>query len=115
MYLGQRGQWAWLLNRASGVAVVFFLYVHILDTALVGFGPNVYNLVTSIYHRPALRVLEVLLVGAVLFHGVNGLRLIAIDFWPAAIRFNRAHLVVGTVVFPVVMALVAFIMLRRVF
>jgi succinate dehydrogenase / fumarate reductase cytochrome b subunit len=115
VYRGQLGQWAWLLHRASGVAVALFLYIHILDTALVGFGSSVYNAVTSIYHRPALRVLEVLLVGAVLYHGVNGLRLIAIDFWPAAIRYNRTLIYAGLIAFPILMTAVAYLMLHGLF
>lgn len=112
MYRGTLSQWAWLLHRVSGVAVALFLYVHILDTALVGFGPRVYNTVIGIYDRPAVRVLEVLLVGAVLYHGVNGLRLIAIDFWPRAIRYNQTMITAGLIVLPVLMLVVAYIMLR---
>lgn len=115
MYRGQIGQWVWLLHRVTGVAVAFFLFVHILDTALVGFGPNVYNVVVQIYERPAIRVLELLLVAAVLFHGGNGLRLIAIDFIPSAIKFNRAMIVVGAVVYPLIMIPVAYLMLRTIF
>ncbi|HVC35474.1 MAG TPA: succinate dehydrogenase, cytochrome b556 subunit [Chloroflexota bacterium] len=115
MYRGQIGQWAWVLHRVSGVAVAFFLFVHILDTALVGFGPNVYNVVVGIYERPSVRVLEVLLVAAVLYHGGNGVRLIAIDFIPSAIKFNRAMIYAGAVLFPVIMIPVAYLMLRQVF
>lgn len=111
MYRGQIGQWAWILHRVSGVAVAFFLFIHILDTALVGFGPNVYNVVVGIYERPAVRVLEVLLVAAVLYHGGNGLRLIAIDFIPDAIKYNRAMIWTGAVLFPMIMLPVAYLML----
>lgn len=112
MYRGQIGQWAWVLHRVSGVAVAFFLFVHILDTALVGFGPNVYNVVVGIYERPAVRVLEVLLVAAVLYHGGNGLRLIAIDFIPSAIKINRAMIWTGAVLYAAIMIPVAYLMLR---
>ncbi len=115
MYRGQIGQWAWLLHRVSGVAVAFFLFVHILDTALVGFGPDTYNLVVGIYERPAIRVLEILLVAAVLYHGGNGLRLIAIDFIPSAIKYNRAMIWAGTVLFPAIMVPVTYLMLRPMF
>jgi succinate dehydrogenase / fumarate reductase cytochrome b subunit len=112
MYRGQIGQWAWVLHRVTGVAVAFFLFVHILDTALVGFGPNVYNVVVSIYERPAIRVLEVLLVAAVLYHAGNGLRLIAIDFIPSAIKYNRAMIYAGVVLYPAIMLPTAYLMLR---
>lgn len=112
MYRGQVGQWAWLLHRVSGIAVAFFLFVHILDTALVGFGPNVYNVVIRLYERPAIRVLEVLLVAAVLYHGGNGVRLIAIDFIPSAIKYNRVMIIAGAILFPVIMLPIAYLMLR---
>lgn len=112
MYRGPLGQWAWLLHRVSGVAVGLFLFVHILDTALVGFGPQVYNFVTSIYHQPALRILEFLLVSAVFYHGANGLRLVAIDFVPSAINYNRAMIIAGLLIFPPVLLVVAYITLR---
>lgn len=115
MYRGQIGQWAWVLHRVSGVAVAFFLFIHILDTALVGFGPKVYNTVVGIYERPAVRVLEVLLVAAVLYHGGNGLRLIAIDFIPSAIKLNRPMIYVGAVLYVAIMIPVAYLMLRQVF
>jgi succinate dehydrogenase / fumarate reductase cytochrome b subunit len=115
MYRGQIGQWAWLLHRVTGIAVAFFLFLHVLDTALVGFGPGVYNAVIGIYERPAIRVLELLLVGAVLYHGGNGVRLIAIDFIPRAIQYNRLMLMVGAVLYVVIMVPVAYLMLYRMF
>jgi succinate dehydrogenase / fumarate reductase cytochrome b subunit len=114
VYRGPLGQWAFLLHRVSGIAVALFLYVHILDTALVGFGPQVYNVVTGIYHRPAVRLLEVLLVGAVLYHGVNGIRVIAIDFWPRAIDYNSTMLRVSVIIFPILVLILGYIMLRQV-
>ncbi|MBX6770952.1 MAG: succinate dehydrogenase, cytochrome b556 subunit [Chloroflexi bacterium] len=115
MYRGQIGQWAWLLHRVTGIAVAFFLFLHVLDTALVGFGPGVYNTVIGIYERPAVRVLELLLVGAVLYHGGNGVRLIAIDFIPHAIQYNRLMITVGAVLYVVIMVPVAYLMLYRMF
>ena len=111
LYRGQPGQWAWLLHRVSGVAVALFLFVHILDTALVGFGPGVYNFVVGIYARPTIRILEVLLMGAVLYHGGNGLRLIAIDFWPDATRYNGTMMLVGAILFVVLMVPTTYIIL----
>ena len=43
MYRGQSGQWSWLLHRITGLGVLLFLLVHIVDITLIGFGPKVYN------------------------------------------------------------------------
>lgn len=82
VYRGGSGQWSWAFHRISGVAVFLFLLAHILDTALVGFGPDLYNRVVKVYHHPVIRLLEIGLAAMVLFHALNGLRIIAIDFFP---------------------------------
>ena len=69
---GREGYWAWLLHRVSGVAIVLFLFLHVLDTSLVGFGPAAYESFVSLYRHPVFRVLEVVLAAAVLYHGING-------------------------------------------
>jgi succinate dehydrogenase / fumarate reductase cytochrome b subunit len=71
------------------VAVFFFLFVHVLDTALVRVSPNSYDLVIATYKTPIVNLLEVGLVGAVLFHALNGLRIILIDFWSKGPRLQR--------------------------
>src|SRR5690606_6034607 len=35
LYRGDPGMWSWVLHRITGVATFFFLFVHVLDTALV--------------------------------------------------------------------------------
>ena len=84
VYRGGQGQWSWALHRITGVAVFLFLLAHIVDTALVGFGPDLYNRVVSVYHNPIVRLMEIGLAMMVLFHALNGLRIIAIDFIPKA-------------------------------
>src|SRR5260370_1829117 len=79
-YRGREGYWAWLLHRVSGVAIILFLFLHVLDTCLVGFGPNAYETFVSIYRVPFFRVLEVALSVAVLYHGINALRILVTAF-----------------------------------
>ena len=40
MYRGQSGQWSWLFHRVTGLAILLFLLVHIVDITLIGFGPD---------------------------------------------------------------------------
>ena len=39
VYRGGMGQWSWAAHRITGVGVVAFLFGHIVDTFMVGFGP----------------------------------------------------------------------------
>lgn len=90
LYRGKVGMWSWVLHRISGVGIFFFLLVHILDTALVRVSPEAYNAVISVYKTPIIGIAELGLVAAILFHGLNGLRVIAVDFWSKGIKFQAA-------------------------
>jgi succinate dehydrogenase / fumarate reductase cytochrome b subunit len=89
LYKGREGQWSWIAHRVTGVAIILFLFAHVVDTALVGWGPEAYNRVVSVYRNPFIRLLELGLVAAVIYHALNGIRIMIIDFWPKANDHNR--------------------------
>lgn len=90
LYRGREGMWSWVLHRITGVAIYFFLLVHILDTALVRISPEAYNVVIESYKTPVMGLGELALVGAIGFHALNGLRIILVDFWGVGTRHHRA-------------------------
>ncbi len=92
LYRGREGMWSWVAHRITGVLVFFFLFVHVLDTALVRVSPSLYDAVIATYKTPIVNLLEVGLVAAVLYHALNGLRIIAVDFWSQGPRFQRPML-----------------------
>jgi succinate dehydrogenase / fumarate reductase cytochrome b subunit len=96
LYKGHEGQWTWIAHRVTGVAIILFLFAHVVDTAVIGWGPEAYNRVLSVYQNWGVRLLELGLVAAVMFHALNGVRIMIIDFWPGATRYNRA-LLYGTI------------------
>lgn len=107
--------WAWVLHRVSGLGVVVFFVFHVLDTALLGWGPGVYDAVVQIYHLPAVRVLEVVLAGAVLFHALNGIRITVIDFWDDGVKHQRSMFYAVGAVFAVSFLSLAYVMLKPLF
>jgi succinate dehydrogenase / fumarate reductase cytochrome b subunit len=89
LYRGREGMWSWVLHRITGVAIFFFLLVHVLDTSLVRISPEAYNSVINEYKTPILGLGELALVAAIGFHALNGLRIILIDFWSLGTRHQR--------------------------
>ena len=85
LYKGHPGQWSWVLHRVTGVAVILFLFVHVVDTALIGWGPEAYEKVLRAYANPIVHLLELGLVIAVLYHSINGLKVTLIDFFPSLV------------------------------
>ena len=113
LYRGREGMWSWVAHRVTGVLIFFFLFAHVLDTALVRVSPDSYNRVIDTYKTPLVNLMEVGLVGAVLYHALNGLRVMAIDFWDKGTRYQKqmTFAVVGITL--VVMVPGAYFMLER--
>src|SRR6059058_4445506 len=85
IYKGHEGQYSWLVHRITGVAIILFLFAHVVDTAVVGWGPNAYNRVVSVYENPFVRLLELGLVAAVVYHSLNGVKIMLLDFFPSLV------------------------------
>jgi succinate dehydrogenase cytochrome b subunit len=111
-YRGREGHWSWILHRVTGVGVFLFLMVHIVDTAFIGWGPELYNKAMAFYRLPFFRVGEVVLAGMVLYHALNGIRIIIIDFWPQATVVHRKLVYAVAVVFAVIFIPTAIYMLE---
>jgi succinate dehydrogenase / fumarate reductase cytochrome b subunit len=103
LYRGDPGMWSWVLHRITGATVFFFLFVHVLDTALVRVSPQTYNEVISTYKTPIVGLMELGLVAAVLYHALNGIRVILIDFWAQGTRYQRLMLWAIAIVWLLVM------------
>jgi succinate dehydrogenase / fumarate reductase cytochrome b subunit len=89
LYRGKVGMWSWVLHRITGVAIFFFLLVHVLDTSLVRLSPNDYNAVIATYKTPLIGLGELGLVAAILFHALNGIRVMLIDFWRKGAKYQN--------------------------
>lgn len=89
---GYRMSWAqlaWFGHRASGLGVLLFLFLHIVETSTVLFGPEVYDFTQTFYANVPAKIGEVLLMAALVYHSLNGLRVIVMDFWPSTTIYYR--------------------------
>jgi succinate dehydrogenase / fumarate reductase cytochrome b subunit len=95
-------QLAWLGHRLSGIGVLVYLFMHIVENATLAFGPEVYNWTqANLFHNLPVRLGEILLMAALVYHSLNGLRVIVMDFWPRTTVYYRP-LVYGVIVATVV-------------
>ncbi len=101
-YRGSEGMYAWAFHRISGVAIWAFILLHVLDIWLVGVNKDLYNEVLAIYSSPFGRVMESLLGAALLYHALNGLRIIIMDFWPSMTRYHKQLWYLNWVLFVVI-------------
>jgi succinate dehydrogenase / fumarate reductase cytochrome b subunit len=89
VYRGKSGQWAFVGHRISGVLVFLFLLLHIVDVSLINSDPVLYDEVHELYGNVLLRLFEVGLLFALLFHSLNGLRIVLVDFFPGMVGNER--------------------------
>lgn len=97
VYKGKSGQWAFVSHRVTGFLVFMFLLLHIVDVSLVNIDADLYNTVHELYGNVLLRLFECGLLLALLYHSMNGLRIVLVDFFPGVIR--REKMLTGLVVF----------------
>lgn len=85
-------QTSWVVQRASGLGVLAFLVLHVGDTSLVVVDPAAYNTVVALYKQPAFDALEIALIGPLIFHAFNGLRIVIQDLWSGWLGYQRQML-----------------------
>ena len=99
-YGGGIGQWSWLIHRITGLGILLYLFAHITDTFFVVVNPAWYDHAMHLYGgwvgeeyywgvRWAFRIGELGLIACVLFHSINGVRVVLFDFWPKAALYQR--------------------------
>jgi succinate dehydrogenase / fumarate reductase, cytochrome b subunit len=102
-YRGREGQLSFLLHRFTGLGVLLFLAVHIVDTATVYFAPSLYDHAIDIYRTTLFGIGEMFLVFCVLFHGVNGIRIAIFDWYPKLWKIENERkwaigILIGTII-----------------
>lgn len=82
-YRWQTGMTAWVLHRITGLALVFYITLHIWVISSLQLGSKSFETAMAVVSAPLFRFLEVGLLFCVIYHSLNGIRLIAIDFFGA--------------------------------
>lgn len=82
------GSLAYVLHRITGLGLVFFIFFHILSvTKATSADPSHYDLMIRRMQEPDFKLGEIMLYGALLFHGINGIRILLVDF-----VLDRSHI-----------------------
>jgi len=81
---------AWILHRISGLALSFYLVIHIWDvSAAARNGATSFSEVMGTFNTPFWKIMDTLLVAAVVFHALNGIRILLFDAG-VGLRLQRA-------------------------
>lgn len=89
MYRGREGQWAFLLHRLSGLAILAYFLLHVVSISLVMFGEQAYMRLHTLYELPIFSLGLILVTAGVVYHALNGLRIIVMDFTGTGVAYQR--------------------------
>jgi succinate dehydrogenase / fumarate reductase, cytochrome b subunit len=73
------GMWAWVLFRISGLVLLAYLFVHIWVISQGRTSAESLNNLFTTFDKPFLVFLDFVLVAAVLYHALNGVRIVLMD------------------------------------
>jgi succinate dehydrogenase / fumarate reductase, cytochrome b subunit len=82
-YQGKGPMLTYILHRIGGLGMVTFVGLHVLASFM---GGRVGSTINIIYENWAFQIVIFFLV---LFHMINGLRIIILDLWPKLIEHQR--------------------------
>jgi succinate dehydrogenase / fumarate reductase cytochrome b subunit len=111
MYQLKEGQIAYILHRLSGVAVILFLFVHLVENFFLLMGRDAYNAAIGIYDHWYFRLGEFALIAAVVYHSLNGLRIVVVDFWQRSTKYQKPMWYAVMVLSALILLVVAKVML----
>ncbi len=109
-YRGGEGQLAWVGHRLAGLGTLLFFIIHVVDTSFVTFAPRLYEHAIALYRALPFQIGEMILLLAVIYHGVNGLRVALMDWRPALWNYQR-ELTLGTFVLTALLYLPVFVIM----
>lgn len=109
-YRGRTGHWSWIAHRISGLAILSFVVFHVWDTANVHFAPELYGYTIEVFKFPLFGLGEIGLMGAVLYHAFNGIRITVLDFKPEWWIYQRQSAIITWAVFLVLFVPIALFM-----
>jgi len=101
-YKKDSGSKAWILHRITGIALIAYLFMHIFSLSPLAQGRAAFNTFMEHYSTPFFMVLEWFLFAFVLFHSLNGVRIVLVD-WADGAKYHKQlysfSIVVGIVLF----------------
>jgi len=110
-YKGGGPMLAWVLHRITGLGMIVFVALHVIASFLTQqLGSDLGILINTVYQS---LVFQLFVIFGVLFHGVNGLRIIALDIWPKLIRHQKEATWLEWFVIIPIYGLTVFVMIQR--
>lgn len=112
-YRGGGPMLAWILHRISGLGMIVFISLHVVSSFFTQQMGSDWAITINIIYESVF--FQLFIYFSVLFHALNGMRIIVLDLWPRMIRYQREMTWLQWLIFVPIYGLTIFIMLQRFF
>lgn len=103
---------AWVLHRLTGLGILLFVGAHVIAAFfMLGVGDNVSTQITIWYESTYV---QIFVYFCVLYHALNGLRIVVMDLWPSLFRFQKEMVLLQIFIFLPVFGLPAALMVMKI-
>jgi succinate dehydrogenase / fumarate reductase cytochrome b subunit len=72
---------SFVLRRVTGVALVLYLFTHMWVIGSITQGPEVFDARLNLVQTPFFKLAEIALLAAVVYHGLDGIRLLLVNWF----------------------------------
>ena len=101
------GMVAYWIQRATGLALLFYLFLHVHTIHMLR-DPKTFDLALDTFRTPVFKLLEIGLMGTVILHALNGIRITMVDmgvgltkqrqmFWWFAVGIGAVIFIAGAI------------------
>jgi succinate dehydrogenase / fumarate reductase cytochrome b subunit len=110
-YRGGSPMLVWLLHRISGLGIIIFVTLHMLAGLLIQqYGGTLAVTINTLYESIYF---QVFIYFCVIFHTLNGLRIVIMDIWPKLLEYQREVIWLEWLIFVPTYGLVIFVMISN--
>lgn len=98
---------AHVIQRISGVLLLVYLFLHVHTIHDLAAGPAAFNAALDTFRHPFFKLLEIALLGTVILHALNGVRITLLDlgvaqgerrlFWVLAVGLGALIFLAGAI------------------
>jgi succinate dehydrogenase / fumarate reductase, cytochrome b subunit len=111
LYHGSTPYYAFALHRLSAMGIILFVGLHVaasfsMQQVLGTWG----TFINTIYEAWWF---QIFVVFCVLFHALNGLRVVIMDIWPRLLKYSREAVYLLWAIFVPIYALTVFLLIRN--
>jgi succinate dehydrogenase cytochrome b556 subunit len=75
------GMWAWLFQRITAVLIIVCLAIHLILTHMLNIGELDYENVANRLAHASVTAVDIILLASGIYHALNGLRMVLMDYW----------------------------------